>query len=88
MQMHALPNNLNATDKLNRVKEWILTKVPAGHPDVALDMDLIESGLVNSVFFTEYVLVIEELAGSEIEIDESIVDKVRTLRGVSENFFQ
>ena len=40
-----------------------------------------------TVSFTEYVLIIEELSGAEIEIDEAIVEKVRTLRGVADNFF-
>ena len=74
-------------DKLDRVKQWILAKAP-GRADIELDVDVIETGLVNSVSFTEYVLIIEELCGSEIEINEAIVEKVRTLRGVLENFFE
>ena len=85
--MHASPNDLSSADKLNRVKAWILTRAPAGQTEVALDVDLIETGLVSSVFFTEYVLVIEEIIGTEIEIDETIVDRVRTLRGVAQHFF-
>ena len=86
MQPLASPTELERSDKLERVKEWILTKTP-GATEIALDVDVIETGLVNSVSFTEYVLIIEELSGTEIEIDEAIVEKVRTLRGVAENFF-
>lgn len=86
MQPLASQTELDCGDKLNRVKEWILTKAP-GRTDIELDVDVIETGLVNSVSFTEYVLIIEELSGAEIEIDETIVEKVRTLRGVVENFF-
>lgn len=86
MQPLASQAELECGDKLNRVKEWLLAKAP-GRTDVELDVDVIETGLVNSVAFTEYVLVIEELCGAEIEINETIVEKVRTLRGVLENFF-
>lgn len=86
MQPLASQAELDCGDKLSRVKEWILTKAP-GRTDIELDVDVIETGLVNSVSFTEYVLIIEELSGAEIEIDETIVEKVRTLRGVVENFF-
>ena len=86
MQPLASQTELERADKLSRVKSWILAKAP-GRTDVELDVDVIETGLVNSVSFTEYVLIIEELSGSEIEINEAIVEKVRTLRGVLENFF-
>jgi acyl carrier protein len=86
MQPLASQAELECRDKLNRVKAWILTKAP-GRTDIELDVDVIASGLVNSVSFTEYVLIIEELSGAEIEINEAIVEKVRTLRGVAENFF-
>ena len=86
MQPLASQTELERADKLSRVKSWILAKAP-GRTDVELDVDVIETGLVNSVSFTEYVLIIEELSGSEIEINEAIVEKVRTLRGVAENFF-
>lgn len=86
MQPLASQAEVERGDKLNRVKEWILAKAP-GRTDIELDVDVIETGLVNSVSFTEYVLIIEELCGEEIEINETIVEKVRTLRGVLENFF-
>jgi len=86
MQPLASQTESESGDKLSRVKQWILAKAP-GKTDIELDVDVIETGLVNSVSFTEYVLIIEELSGSEIEINEAIVEKVRTLRGVVENFF-
>lgn len=78
-------NSDHSLFKLDRIREWILARHPQG-ADVGIDIDLIRSGLVDSVSFVEYVLVIEDVCGQEIEINESILERVRTLRNVAENF--
>lgn len=52
------------------------------------DTDLIEQGLVDSLTFVEYILMIEELSDCEVTIGDEIIDQVRTLNRVMTNFFQ
>lgn len=49
--------------------------------------DLIEQGLVDSLIFVEFILMIEEYAETEITINDDIIEKVRTLDDVEQNFF-
>ena len=49
--------------------------------------DLFESGLVTSIQFVELVLLVEELSGQEIAVDDNAVDRFRTLQAISENYF-
>ena len=49
--------------------------------------DLIDEGLVDSLIFVEFILMIEEYAETEITINDDIIEKVRTLNNVKHNFF-
>ena len=49
--------------------------------------DLFESGLVTSIQFVELVLLVEELSGQEIAVDDNAVERFRTLQAISDNYF-
>ena len=75
-------NEANYTELL----EWILLKKKLSSP-IPVDQDLVESGILDSLFFVEYVLMIEELSGIEVEVGEELLEKTRTLGKVKEHFF-
>lgn len=74
-------------EKINEIKQWLLSKKKY-LSDIPFDLDLIEHNIVDSLSFVEYVLVIEEISGREVVVDDSVLDKVRTLEGVQRNYLE
>ena len=75
----------------NAREEQIVAWLREINPDATAieeNTDLFESGLVTSIQFVELVLLVEELCGQEIVVDDSAVDRFRTLRAISDNYFR
>ena len=68
------------------VRDWILKRNP-DLAELADDVDIIESRLVDSLAFVELVYTIEEAAGVEIDFDAIAVDDFRTLSAIERAFF-
>ncbi|WZB60726.1 hypothetical protein WJ970_23425 [Achromobacter xylosoxidans] len=51
-------------------------------------MDLIESRIVDSLMFVEFLLFLEDHFGCEILLDSGDVGAFRTVRGIYDNFNQ
>jgi acyl carrier protein len=71
---------------LKKVTDWIMEK----NKTVELidkDEDLIDSGLIDSLAFVEFLFLIEELSGQCLSINEDTLSKVRTLQVINDNFF-
>lgn len=51
------------------------------------DLDLIESGVLDSLKMMTLIIVIETIRGRPIEIDEMSVDHLRTVDLIRQNFF-
>ena len=58
--------------------------------DVHIDdtVDLIESRIVDSLMFVEFLLFLEDHFGCEILLDSGDVGAFRTVRGIYDNFNQ
>lgn len=68
-------------DDLGRVRTWLRGRNPdAG--DIDLDLDLIDSGLVSSLSFPEFLIFLESLVGREIPLRPETAVSFRTLRGI------
>ncbi len=50
-------------------------------------LDLIDNDILNSLLFAEYIMMIEDLSGVEIEVDDDLLEQVRTLALVKSNYF-
>jgi len=50
--------------------------------------DLIENGLIDSLQFVEFVLLIAELSGREISLDALDIDDFRSITSIHKAFFQ
>ncbi len=77
-------SGMEGDPKIQAVHRWIEDSTPGASFD--LDTDLFESELVTSLRFVELVLLLEELSGSEILVDQQNVDDFRTLRSISDKF--
>ncbi len=72
--------------KTQAVREFILDK--SGQSRTVNDTDdLIESGLIDSLRFLDFIMLIEELSGRKIAIDDLDVAQFRTLKSIEKAFF-
>lgn len=71
---------------LEQVTQWI----QARHPEVAEigpDLDLIDSRLVDSLGFLEFIALIERLTGKPIDVETLDIDDFRSLARIEQAFF-
>lgn len=71
----------------DQVKQWVLQRNP-DVSDIEPDCDLLESRLVDSLSFTEFVVFVARVSGVDICFDSLNVDDFRTLRDITERFFR
>jgi len=69
---------------MEHVRSWLMARKPET-TEIGLDDDLIDTRVIDSLAFVEFVLFIEELLGHEIMITESNVAALRTLRGIHDH---
>ncbi|MGD0557144.1 MAG: hypothetical protein ABSA93_19460 [Streptosporangiaceae bacterium] len=71
-------------DKIHGVINWLRAR----HPDVTeieWDDDLIDRRLIDSLDIPQLLLLLEELAGHELELTPENVVNLRTLGGIRDN---
>jgi hypothetical protein len=71
---------------MEEVITWLRSKHPDLAVEIARDTDLIESRLIASVSFLEFVALLEELSGEPIDVGSLSVDDFRTLDRINEKF--
>jgi hypothetical protein len=72
---------------MQEIIEWIRAKRPDLESEIAGDTDLIESRLIASVSFLEFIDLLEILSGRRIDVSQLQIDDFRTLDRISEKFF-
>lgn len=74
------------TTALTDVKKWILSKRPE-RTDIPSDLDLINTRLVDSLSFVEFIFVIEQASGRVIDTESLDLNQLRTLEAIERSFF-
>ncbi|GAA1939417.1 acyl carrier protein [Kitasatospora viridis] len=69
------------------VVDWLLERNPS-FEEIPEDLDLIENRLIDSLGFMEFVLLLEDLIGRELQLDQIDVDQFRTLRSLADHFLK
>lgn len=52
------------------------------------DTDLIESRIVDSLMFVEFLLFLEDYFGCEIQVNSGDINTFRTISGIHKRFYQ
>ncbi|MER5566045.1 acyl carrier protein [Streptomyces goshikiensis] len=74
-------------DVTKPVVDWLLERNPTVE-EIPEDLDLIENRLIDSLGFMEFVLLLEDLIGRELQLDQIDVDQFRTLRSLTHHFLK
>jgi acyl carrier protein len=72
--------------KIQKVREFIIDN-HGGSCSFGDTDDLIDCGLIDSLRFMDFVLLIEELSGIAIPIDGLDIEQFRTIENISKSFF-
>ncbi|PKU22089.1 holo [Telmatospirillum siberiense] len=72
--------------RIEVVRAWILAKHPAQN-ELPGELDLIEARLVDSLSFVEFIHVIGEASGKEVDPENIELDNLRTLNAISQAYF-
>lgn len=75
-----------ASPRTIQVYEWLRAKTRV-QTEIALDTDLLEFKILDSLQFMSFTLFLEELAGREIDMSTLSLDTFRTLRAIENEFF-
>lgn len=78
---------MTAEAQLERVRGWLLNRRP-GLTEIDLDLDLIESRVIDSLGFLDFVFFLEELTGRELQSELQSVGSFRTLRAIQGNILR
>lgn len=77
------------TDPIQKIREFIVIVNKHVGPTHFEDTDdLIESGLIDSLQFVEFVLLISELSGRDIALDTLNIDELRSISAIRKAFFE
>lgn len=77
---------MNRGSSFDRLVHWLENKQESV-PQIDIDLDLIENRVVDSLELMDFILMIEQLSGREIDIEETQLDTFRTLRSIRSTFF-
>lgn len=72
-------------NKIELLRQWLLEANPE-LTGVADDEDIIDSRILSSLQFVEFILYVERIRGAAIDFDELDIDAVRTLRDIEQNY--
>ncbi|MFD9426556.1 MULTISPECIES: acetyl xylan esterase [unclassified Streptomyces] len=74
-------------DVIKPVVDWLRERNPTVE-EIPEDLDLIENRLIDSLSFMEFILLVEDLIGRELRLDQIDVDQFRTLRSLTHHFLK
>ena len=72
--------------RLDAVTDWILAKHPE-RSTIEPEEDLIVNRLIDSLSFVEFVFLISEESGTDIDPESIDLEQFRTLRAIETAFF-
>jgi acyl carrier protein len=71
---------------VEEVISWLKEKNPELCGEIPADLDLIETRMIESLSFLEFICLLEELSGKIIDIGSLSVDDFRSLERIGATF--
>lgn len=90
--MSTTSSEIEAGSKIDQVREWLLEYRPqlkeSSDVEIDLDLDLIESRVIDSLGFMNFVFFLEELTGRDLIAEAQSANSFRTLRIIQEQILE
>lgn len=85
-QQNAQDENSSELENFDALCAWLKNKAKR-EDAIPLDLNLIENKVVDSIVFVEFMMMLEELAGIQLEVNEELLQKVYSLQAIKDNYF-
>ena len=72
---------MNRRVSIDEVRAWLLARSPNVH-DIDLDLDLIDTRVLDSLAFIDFIAFLENLLGRDIDVTTLTAASLRTLRSI------
>jgi acyl carrier protein len=79
---------MNIDQCLASIKTWLLEQNADHHAEIDPDLDLVESGLLDSLKVMTLVVLIEKLRNQPIALEQMSIERLKTLTLIRQNFLQ
>ena len=73
------------TQALQELKDWILKRNPE-YSDIPMDLDLIESRMIDSLSFVEFIFLLEQVSDRTIDMETLDLEDFRRLSAIEAKF--
>lgn len=80
-----MPDSHDVGEQLELLRGWLQEANPE-MSEIADDTDIIDSRVLSSLQFVEFILYIEEVRGSSIDFDQVDIESVRTLKNIEHHY--
>ncbi|SOE50000.1 hypothetical protein ANDA3_2485 [plant metagenome] len=74
------------TQGIEQLRHWLESRNKEG-VEITDDLDLIEARLVDSLSFVEFIYIISEASGQEVDPENLDLEKLKTLRAIAQTYF-
>lgn len=74
------------TQGIEQLRHWLESRNKEG-VEITDDLDLIEARLVDSLSFVEFIYIISEANGQEVDPENLDLEKLKTLRAIAQTYF-
>lgn len=79
---------MNIEQCLASIKAWLLEQNADHQGEIDPDLDLVESGLLDSLKTLTLVVLIEKLRNQPIALEDMAIERLQTLSLIRQNFLQ
>lgn len=78
---------MTQNDAIAIIRSWILAHCnDKACNDITLELDLIDQRVVDSLHFTELILLLEEITEEEIDVSKLHINSLRSIQAMKEHF--
>ncbi len=79
---------MNIEQSLARIRTWLREQNADHHGEIDPDLDLVASGLLDSLKTMNLVVLIEQLRNQPIALEDMSIERLKTLSLIRQNFLQ
>lgn len=80
-----MPDTQSVQEQVELLRRW-LQEASSETGEIADDTDIIDSRVLSSLQFVEFVLYIEQVRGTSIDFEQLDIESVRTLKNIEHHY--
>lgn len=78
---------MNILESISQITEYIKSQNEPIQIEIDEDTNLIEAGLIDSLKIMHLIVIIENLRGSPINLEDISLERLTSIKSIKDNFF-